>query len=121
MPAPKGNTNSLKHGLYAKQFNEDQRAGLKRMQWDDYRHEIFVSRVAGAGVFKKLQSILSSPEVDLDQLVKAVNLLAVAFIAAGTSARTHANLNDSEEAFGDALSLALGDVPFDLVEKYNGT
>jgi len=121
MPAPKGNINALKHGLYAKQFNHDQISGLKKMQWDDHRHEVYGLRVIGAQIFKLLQIALSRSIVDVDEVIKYTNAYALCTTSTGGAARLHANLNGMEAPFGDALSLALGDVPFDLVEKYNGT
>ena len=112
MPAPKGNTNALKHGLYAKQFNEDQRSGLKKMAWDDFRHEEFAARVVASDVFRLLQNALSMPVCDVDQVSKLAQAFVAAITATGTSARTHANLNGKDEPLGDALSEALGNVPF---------
>lgn len=112
----RGNTNALKHGLYAKQFNETQQTGLKKMAWDDQRHEINVARVAGSEVYKELQKVLSTYPIDLDQVVSLTYALMAAILATGTAARTHSLLNGVDEAVGDALSEALGNVPFDLVD-----
>ena len=35
MGAPKGNTNALKHGLYAKRYSPEETAGLRKMQPED--------------------------------------------------------------------------------------
>jgi hypothetical protein len=113
MPAPKGNTNALRHGLYARHFNEDQRTGLRRMAWDDFRHEEFAHRAVGAAIFKLLNALLSRGEVDVDQVSKLCNALMLNTSATNTSARTHAILNGQDEQIGDALSQALEDVPFD--------
>jgi len=112
--APKGNTNALKWGLYAQHFNDEQRKGLKRMHWRDERHEIFMHRTIGEDLFIHLQSLLSMPVVDLDQVVKIVNILANNTTTIGTSSRTHAILNGEDPQMGDALSEALGDFnPFE--------
>ncbi len=109
----KGNTNALKHGLYAKQFNENQRQGLRRMKWDDFRHEEFLHRAIGEGIFKILQALLAKKTPDIDQVVKMVNALSINTTTTSTSARTHAMLNGRDEELGDALSEALDNVPFD--------
>ena len=119
MPAPKGNTNALKHGLYAKLFNENQRLGLKKMAWDDFRHEEFVHRSIGAGIFKLLQVLLAEKPPDIDQVVKLANSLSNNTASISTSARTHALLNRHDNEIADALSEALDNVPFDICEQNN--
>jgi uncharacterized protein YjcR len=42
--APKGNTNALKHGLYAKQYSPEEQKELRRMSFDDLQHEINAMR-----------------------------------------------------------------------------
>ena len=117
--APKGNTNALKHGLYARHFNADQRAALKRMDWDDFRHEEFMHRAVGEGIFKLLNDLLAGDQPDPGQVSSLVHSLHINTASASTSARTHALLN-GERQLGDALSEALADVPFDLEEAENG-
>jgi hypothetical protein len=108
--APKGNTNALKHGLYARFFTDNQRAGLRRMHWADHRHEVNAMRAHGADIYKLLQDLLSR-QLNVDQFVKLSNSLATAVTATGTAARTHAGLNGEDVQLGDALSEALDDVP----------
>jgi hypothetical protein len=115
--APKSNTNALKHGLYAKQFNDDQRLGLKRMAWDDFRHEEFAHRVIGVQIFMLLNEKLAVQHPDIDQVVKLSNSFAICTTTTGTHARTHAHLNGMDEQQGDALSEALSDVPFFLDDR----
>jgi hypothetical protein len=112
--APKGNTNALKHGLYARHFLDDQRTGLKRMEWDDFRHEEFLHRVIAEGIFEILNDLLTGYKPDIDQVIKLANSLAICTLAAGTHARTHACLNGSAVPLDEAFSGALDDVPFDL-------
>ena len=116
MAAPKSNTNALKHGLYAKQFNQEQVAGLKKMAWDDFRHEEFAHRAIGQSIFKLLNALLSGQTIDIDQVVKLVNSLCNNTIATATCARTYALLNREDESDEDPLSQALDDVPFDIID-----
>ena len=108
--APRGNTNALKHGLYAKHFTEQQRDGLKKMDWRDHRHEINLHRTIEENLFIQLQALFSQPVVDLDKVSKLVNSLYLNTSSISTSAKTHALLN-GDEALGDALSEALAMVP----------
>jgi hypothetical protein len=114
VPGSKGNTNALKHGLYAKQFNETQRLGLKRMDWDDFKHEEFAHRAIGAGIFRLLQVLLAQETPDIEQVIRLANALSNNTISTCTSARTHVLLNGQDDSLGDALSEALDNVPFDL-------
>jgi hypothetical protein len=107
MPAPKGNTNALKHGLYAKRFNETQRLGLRHMAWDDLRHEEFMLRVAADEIYKLLMESLSTIPIDIDHVTNLANSLAICTTATGSHARTHALLNGKERQIIDALSEAL--------------
>lgn len=114
MPAPKGNTNALKHGLYARQFNETQRQGLRKMSWDDFRHEEFLHRSVGAEIFRLLQALLAKETPDIEDVIGLAASLAKNTAAVSASARTHALLNGRDMGITDALSEALDNVPFDL-------
>ena len=108
-----GNTNALKHGLYARQFNEEQRKGLKKMDWNDFRHEEMAHRSIGARIFGILQTMLAKESPDIDQIVQLAYALSKNTTTTSTSARTHAILNGRYEQLGDALSEALDNVPFE--------
>lgn len=108
--APRGNTNALKHGLYAKHFNDEQRGGLKKMAWDDQTHEINLHRTIGEAIYELFLNQLSLPAPDIDKITKLANSLYLNTSSISTSAKTHAILN-GEEALGDALSEALDMVP----------
>lgn len=113
MPGSKGNTNALKHGLYAKQFRDDQRASLRKMAWDDHRHELNMFRTVAADVYRLLRSSLDSSSPNLDRLSTLVTDLSIAAARVDASARTHGLLNGTIESYTDALELALEMVPFD--------
>jgi hypothetical protein len=117
MAAPKGNTNALKHGLYARQFTEAQRQGLKKMSWDDFRHEEFLHRSVGAEIFRLLRALLANEMPDIDQVIKMATLLSKNTITTACSARMYAQLNVQEPITKDALSEALDNVPFDICEQ----
>jgi len=116
MGAPKGNTNALKHGLYARQFNEDQRLGLRKMAWDDFRHEEFAHRSVGAGIFRLLQALLAQEMPDIEQVIKLADCLSRITISTGTAARTYSILSGEDKQMEDALEQALDNVPFDICE-----
>ena len=102
MPAKQGNSNALKHGLYAKRFSKDERTLLKLMPADDMTFEIAALRV----IADNIMNLLEKTE-DIDSKIKLYNSLNNTTTAINTCARTHAILNGTynplEEAIQDAL------------------
>ncbi|HVM72082.1 MAG TPA: hypothetical protein VMT91_09995 [Anaerolineales bacterium] len=111
---PRPTSQILKNGLYARQLTADQRLGLKKMPWDDPRHEVFMHRAVAAGLFKLLQTLLADERPDVEQVVKLVVCLGCNTARINTSIRTYAQLNGKSQAASDALHLALQGVPFEL-------
>ena len=126
MGAPKGNSNALKHGLYAKHFNPEEVTELRRMSPDDYRHEIALMRVAVRNVFniqKSLYEKMAGMQGDektkiVEELAKITNSLATAVTALSTLGRTHAWLSGNDEEANDAFQEALNSLPIFLDEKF---
>ena len=120
MSGTKGNTNALKHGLYAKHFTPQERLGLQKMNPRDSTHQMYVLDVVIGDLFE--QHILERDRVkvlrqqvqpvDLEALTRIDNSLALAITALNGTKRTHALLNGtvttSNDAFDEALnSLAI--------------
>jgi uncharacterized protein YjcR len=126
MGAPKGNTNALKHGLYAKHFSEEEINSLRRMEPEDLRHEIHMMRVAVNNVFKvqvRLRKLLDEAEkkgelYDPDRMAKVTNSLAQAMTALNTTLRTHALFQGKDATVTDALDEALDGMAIFLDKKY---
>jgi hypothetical protein len=120
MSGTKGNTNALKHGLYAKHFTPQERLGLQKMNPQDNTHQVYVLDVVIGDLFE--QHILERDRVkmlrqqgqpvDLETLTRIDNSLALAITALNGAKRTHALLNGtvatSNDTFDEALnSLAI--------------
>jgi hypothetical protein len=126
MAAPKGNTNALKHGLYAKHFTPDEQARLRRMSPEDYRHEIHMMRLAIDNLFDiqirmyKLldESMRSGQPVDPNGLAQISNSLSLAMTALNTTARTHALFSGTDTSLNDDFENALNSLPIFLDEKF---
>ncbi|MGB8213525.1 MAG: hypothetical protein WCE68_08205 [Anaerolineales bacterium] len=126
MGAPKGNTNALKHGLYAKHFSPEEQAGLRKMSPEDYRHEINMMRVAVNNVFdmqmrvyQMLDSAMkSSQPVEVEALTRISNSLALGMTALSTVARTHALFNGTDKLLNDDFEVALKSLPIFLEDTY---
>jgi hypothetical protein len=123
MGAPKGNTNALRHGLYAKHFSPTEQAELKKMSPEDYRHELFMMRVAVKNLFniqqklyEKMQGLLNSDEstdgspdesTEVDRLTKISNSLSLAITALNATARTYALFNGTDTSVNNAFEDAI--------------
>jgi hypothetical protein len=126
MGAPKGNTNALKHGLYAKHFSPDEKAGLRGMSSDDYRHEINLMRVSVERLFgiqtqlnEMIADFLSVGQpCDVEAMAKISNSLSIAVTALNTAACTHALFNGADHNVNDAFDEALNSLSVIIDDKY---
>jgi hypothetical protein len=124
MGAPKGNTNALKHGLYAKHYSGEEQAELRNMSTEDFRHEIYMLRVAIKNIFelqgelrKAIQDVHEAEVRELiDALTKITNSLSLAVTALSTMARTHALINGKDQAVNDTFEQALNSLAIFLDE-----
>ena len=126
MSGTKGNTNALKHGLYAKHFTPEQRAGLQKMKPQDSTHEMYVLEVIIGDLFE--QHILEREQVkklreqgkpvDLEALTRLDNSLALAITALNGTKRTHALLNGTDATSNDAFDEALNSLAIFKKEPY---
>ncbi len=117
MAAKKGNTNALKHGLYAKRFTDVERADLGKMPSDDLRPEIAMLRVIINQIFELIKPTTEETElfekpktISADDLAKLSNSLTTAVTTLSTTARTHAILNGEYNPLNDALMAALANM-----------
>lgn len=114
MAGKTGNTNALKHGLYAKRFTDAEKIDLGKMPPDDLRQEIAMLRVVTDRIFELLTADPTQTEgkpISPDDVVKLTNSLTTAVSTIGASIRTHAILNGSYNPLNDALLEALTRVP----------
>lgn len=102
MGAKKGNTNALKHGLYARHYNETKRTRLDEMPPLDSLNEIFMLR----STLDDILSLIEKCEDD-DRKVKLYNSLFVGAQRLTNAMRTHTLLvGDNQEllvSFWDAI------------------
>ena len=126
MGAPKGNTNALKHGLYAKHFSPEEQTRLRKMSPEDYRHEIAMMRLAVSNLFqiqiqlhKMVEEALRDKQpCDVEALSKISNSLSLAVTALNTVARTHALFNGTDTSVNDAFEEALNGLSIFLDDTY---
>lgn len=109
MPAPPGNTNALKHGLYARHFSRKERAALKRVDPLDLSFEIAAARVAADRLFTLIEST-TDPEI----AAKLHNSLTAALAEIGGLAARLGILSGKYPALDEAIDDALASVDFFL-------
>lgn len=105
MAAKKGNTNALKHGLYAKRFQPDEVKDLRNMPFDDLRQEIALIRLV---LDKIAGDLIKAP--DAETKIKYTNAAANAALAIGTLIRSHSLLNGNYSPLDEALEKALTEI-----------
>ena len=109
MSAPPGNTNALKHGLYARHFTRRERSALKNIDPLDLTYEIAALRVSA----DRLLTLIERTE-DADTAAKLHNSLTVALEAIGGLAARLGLLTGKYTDLNDAIDEALSDVDFFL-------
>jgi hypothetical protein len=91
--APLGNTNALKHGLYAKHYSEKVIDSLQKWDVKDYIGETHLLRVS----IDKIAGILLSKDVPVMEMVAMLNALARASQTVTALVSRHLFLNTSED------------------------
>jgi hypothetical protein len=102
MSAKKGNTNALKHGLYAKRFSDLDRTQLKGMSESDLRFEVAMLRVVIDRILTELEKSKA-----MDKRLPLYGSLMNAVTALNTTVRTHALLNGDDDHTLTAIEEAL--------------
>lgn len=101
-----GNTNALKHGLYAKRFTKAERAGLRHMVPGDLEAEIYMLRAVTDRILAQIETATE----DAEAYAKLINSLTAAVTTLNTTMRTHAILAGTYTPLDDALTQALADL-----------
>ena len=126
MGAPRGNTNALKHGLYAKHISPEEQAGLRSLAPEDFHNEINLMRVAVGRLFG-IQALLhamvedhlrTGQPCDVDALANISNSLSLAITALNTTARTHVLFKGADKSMNDAYEIALNSLTIFIDDKY---
>ena len=92
MPAPKGNRNALKHGLYARHYPDDIKKNLLRWEPDDFSAEIQLLRVS----MDRIAERLNSSTIDDDLIIKQNNSLANSVCSLVRASSQHILFNSKE-------------------------
>jgi hypothetical protein len=126
MGAKKGNSNALKHGLYARHIEVGNWSGLRDTPPGDQQEEIVLMRAVVRNLFglhARLQAQVNG-ELDegrtenVEQLAKLTNSLSLAITALNTIVRTQAILSARDGSVNDAFAQGLASLPVFAEEKY---
>jgi uncharacterized protein YjcR len=95
MPAPKGNTNAVKHGFYSKRFTRREKNRLAKGD-DDLESEINALRIVADRIMQRLgENGLKPIEANettaqlSENALKSINTLANVMLTISTLARSH--------------------------------
>lgn len=110
-PAPKGNQNALKHGLYARHFKPAETAELRRMAWNNLLYEIMGSRAIAEKALNLVNQHMQASKPDTDKVVALIHAWSDSVATIGLLATRHALLNGKSLDLNDALTEALAGLP----------
>jgi hypothetical protein len=119
MGAKKGNTNALKHGLYARHIDPGNWSGLRDIPPEDCQEEILLMRSVVRNLFELHAALQAQVKGELNEgrtenveaLSKLTNSLSLAITALNTTVRTQAILHARDGSVNDAFALALASLP----------
>ncbi len=109
--APKGNTNALKHGLYAKHFRPEDKAELRRMAWNDLLYEIMAGRNIAERAMRIIDQEMGFPVVDTLKASIAIKVFMTVVTGIGALATRHGILNGKDPNLNDSFVQALSELP----------
>jgi len=129
MPAPKGNTNALKHGFYATRFTADETARLDDQKPADVQAEIALLRVCIDRLTTQLQfdelpdppaieetsqTIGSADRTRDDHYLKQLNTLSLMTQSLATLARTQHMIHGKSGDVVDSILKALEEIRIEM-------
>ena len=110
--APKGNTNALKHGLYAKHYTPEQRKDLKHMSPEDLTHEINLLRSIAADLYAvHIMLKAFGSQLDIDKYDSNANSIVNAADKVGSLAVRLSTLSGTNASINDEFYAALDELP----------
>lgn len=92
MPAPKGNRNALKHGLYARHYPDEVKKKLLHWEVDDFIAEIQLLRVS----MDRIAGRILLPTTDDDLIIKQNNSLSGSVCSLVRASSQHVLFNSKE-------------------------
>ena len=111
MPAPKGNLNALKHGLYARHYTPEETKELKRMECDNLLYELMAARSKADKCHGLAEAEIVKPEKDVSKIVAFLGAWDAALLTVGTLAGRIATLTGQNTTLNDSLAAALAEMP----------
>jgi hypothetical protein len=111
MPAPRGNKNALKHGLYARHFTPEQSQDLGKMTWNNLLFEIAASRSMAEKAMSLADRHMCQPDPDSDKVVALIHAWNASVTSIGLLAMRYSLLTGKNAALNDSLAEALSGLP----------
>lgn len=126
MGAPRGNTNALKNGLYSRHLSREQQGRLRKMSFEDFRHEMVALRIFFDTLLEDFliskrerdQAISAGKPLDFDTPVRLSNAASTIAVAYASLSRTQALFSGRDQSKQDALDRALDQLIFFQNDDY---
>jgi hypothetical protein len=109
--APKGNSNALKHGLYAKHFKSEEKAELRRMAWNNLLFEILGTRSMAEKAMDLANREMSMPSPDVAKVATLISAWTSAITTITLAAVRYGVLTGENASLNDSLAEALAGLP----------
>jgi uncharacterized protein YjcR len=120
MAAPKGNTNALKHGLYAKHYRPEEVKELKRMEADNLLYELMAARQKADKCHNLVEAQELMPAKDIASMVALLGAWDTALNTVANIATKISLLTGTNQTLQDSLMEALsGMKQFDPDDEYD--
>jgi hypothetical protein len=109
--APRGNSNALKHGLYAKHFKPEEKAELRRMAWNNLLFEILGTRSMAEKAMDLANREMAMPSPDVARVATLISAWTSAIITITLAAVRYGVLTGENASLNDSLAEALAGLP----------
>jgi hypothetical protein len=109
--APRGNSNALKHGLYAKHFKPEEKAELRRMAWNNLLFEILGTRSMAEKAMDLANREMALPAPDVAKVATLISAWTSAITTITLAAVRYGVLTGENASLNDSLAEALAGLP----------
>ncbi len=109
--APRGNSNALKHGLYARHFKPEEKAELRRMAWNNLLFEILGTRSMAEKAMDLANREMAMPAPDVAKVATLISAWTSAITTITLAAVRYGVLTGENASLNDSLAEALAGLP----------
>ena len=117
--APRGNSNALKHGLYAKHYKPEEKVELLRMAWNNFLFEILGTRSMAEKAMDLANREMAMPSPDVVKVATLISAWTSAITTITLAAVRYGVLTGENASLNDSLAEALAGLPLHEPDPIN--